>query len=350
MTERWTPDRAAPWLRRPGAADDKYRRGVLGVRTGSAQYPGAAVLGVSAAWRTGVGLLRYVPAMEDRASPLGLPTPAAAVLAARPETVFGEPTSRPCNAWLMGSGTDPAERSFAEHEALLRLLTGAAPVVIDAGALDLVLEARERRGRIAPAILTPHTGEFERLWEAAALGALPEGWAKRRSRAAVGVGGEAEVGVAGEAEVGAEADADASAGAGAGAGADAAPAAAHSDARRDAARRLAQKVGATVLLKGSVTIAATPGGLDLVCGPATPWLASAGTGDVLAGILGALVAAHADDVRDDPELLGPIGITAALLHDTAARLASGDEPANGSGRPVTALDIAEAIPAVFASL
>lgn len=314
MTERWNPDRAAAQLRRPCAADDKYRRGVLGVRTGSARYPGAAVLGVCAAWRTGVGLLRYAPPIEERASEPGLPPPAAAVLAARPETVFGEPGGRPCDAWLIGSGTDPAERPFAEREALLRLLRGPSPAVIDAGALDLVREARSGGGPTAPAILTPHAGEFERLWRDADLDALPGGWAPRPPRA----GSE--------------------------------PPPTEAGARRDAALRLAERLAATVLLKGSVTVVATPRGRDFAWGPATPWLASAGTGDVLGGILGALVAARAEEVRADPELLGPLGITAALLHDLAARIASGDEEANGAGRPITALDVAEAIPAAISRL
>src|SRR5690606_27746300 len=51
----WRAADAAQLLRVPGPHTHKYSRGVLGVRTGSAAYPGAAVLGVEAAWRTGVG-------------------------------------------------------------------------------------------------------------------------------------------------------------------------------------------------------------------------------------------------------------------------------------------------------
>lgn len=313
MTERWTREHAAAWLRRPGAADDKYRRGVLGMRVGSLRYPGAAVLGVSAAWRTGVGLLRYVPPREGGAAPLGLPRPAAAVLAVRPETVFGDSAGRPCDAWVIGSGTDPDARSAEERDALLELLSRPAPVVVDAGALGLVGEANGTGIRSAPAILTPHAGEFERLWEAALGNPLPRGWTARPS---------ADPGMS-----------DAAA-----------------EARREATLRLAERLGSTVLLKGSVSILASPAGRSLACGPATPWLASAGTGDVLAGVLGALVAAHAAAVREDPELLGPIGATAALLHDAAARIASGDTNATGAGRPVTALDVADALPSAVESL
>ena len=301
MIEPWTAQRAAEWLSAPGPADDKYRRGVLGVRTGSSRYPGAAVLGVSAAWRTGAGLIRYMPARDDVPSDFGLPTPAAAILARHPETVFG-PGGRECDAWLVGSGTDPSERSTAEHLDLQSILAGTAPVVIDAGALELTLST-EKRG-CAPWILTPHLGEFTRLWQHAGLGNLPTPWPDRNDRRA-------------------------------------APTV---DSLAPAALRLAERLKATILLKGSVTIVATPAGRTMSIGPATPWLATAGTGDVLAGILGALVAAHASEVRADPECLAALGATAALLHDLAARLAADDTHAGGDGRPITASDVIDALP------
>lgn len=301
MIESWTAESAARWLAAPGPADDKYRRGVLGVRTGSSRYPGAAVLGVSAAWRTGVGLLRYVPPLQDAASPLGLPSPAAAVLAQHPETVFGDSESG-CAAWLVGSGTDPTERSADERRALLSLLGGVAPVVVDAGALELA--AARRHTPQAPRILTPHVGEFTRLWDRAELGARPAPWPDRSERTRTP---DLEV-------------------------------------LTEGALRLADRLDATVLLKGSVSIVATPGGRALKVGPATPWLATAGTGDVLAGILGALVSAHAAAVREDPERLGALGATAALLHDFAARLAADDPHARGDGWPITASDVIDALP------
>src|SRR5690606_22714799 len=100
---------------------------------------------------------------------------------------------------------------------------------------------------------------------------------------------------------------------------------------------LARRLDATILLKGSRTIVATPGGSVHSVGPATPWLATAGTGDVLAGILGALAATHADEIRRDPERFGSLAASAAFLHDAAARLASGDDQAVGDGQPITAL-------------
>lgn len=314
---RWDRIRTAAHLARPGQASDKYRRGVLGLRTGSTAYPGAAVLGAEAAWRTGLGMLRYVPPVGDPAPALGLPTPAAAVLAARPETVFADGTagSARCDAWVVGSGTDPALRSFAEEEAIRRLLAGADPVVVDAGAIGLLLRGSPE----APVTLTPHRGEFLALWRGLDLGERPSGWPASRDE----LPGEA--------------------------------------ALHEAAASLATRLGAAVLLKGSTTVIRTPGGFAASCGPATPWLATAGTGDVLAGILGALLAAHAREVREDPELLGPLAASAAVLHDVAARLAAGegasddgadDDETGGDGtvRPITALDVAHALPAAVAAV
>ena len=110
-THAWTTADATAHLRRPTASDDKYSRGVVGVRTGSDRYPGAAVLGVEAAHRTGAGMVRYIgPA---RAEDL--------VLARRPETVTG---AGRVQAWLVGSGTDAAARILTETEALRALFAG----------------------------------------------------------------------------------------------------------------------------------------------------------------------------------------------------------------------------------
>ncbi len=154
MTGSWTRDDAARVLRMPTAADDKYSRGVVGIRTGSDAYPGAAVLGVEAAWRTGVGMVRY----------LGPSRPTGLVLARRPETVT---VSGRVQAWVIGSGTDAGERSDAETAALREILSGSDPVVVDAGALDLAA------GAAAPRIVTPHAREQSRLRSALGLDPRP---------------------------------------------------------------------------------------------------------------------------------------------------------------------------------
>lgn len=287
MALEWTAEQAAGVLRMPTASDDKYSRGVLGVRTGSDRYPGAAVLGVEAAHRTGLGMVRY----------LGDERPTALVLARRPETVTADGRVQ---AWLIGSGTDASERSGADTAALRELLAGSMPVVVDAGALDLV------PGALAPVVVTPHDRELARLREAAGL---------------------PEISLTGP-------------------GAD----------REGAAVDTAAALGVTVLLKGSRTVVATPAGRVRTVVSPTAWLAAAGTGDVLGGILGALVAgaagaAEADAGADgsaalDADTLGALAATAAYVHGHAAAAAS----AARSGGPITALDVAESVASVIGTL
>ena len=258
---------AARVLRRPTAADDKYSRGVLGVRTGSDEYPGAAVLGVEAAWRTGAGMVRY----------LGPSVPTSLVLQRRPETVAAPGRVQ---AWLIGSGTDAMSRSDAETEALRGILGADLPVVVDAGALDLAA------GGTAPMIVTPHGREHARL--------------------------RAQLGLAEDFPA--------------------------TDAERSAsALETAAALGATVVLKGAVTIVASASGWATTVSAGTPWLATAGTGDVLAGAIGAVLAgagAGAD--------LAAVASTGVWLHGRAGSLAA--EGLGAQGGPITALDVAAALP------
>jgi hydroxyethylthiazole kinase-like uncharacterized protein yjeF len=271
MTRSWTIEDAGRVLRVPTAADDKYSRGVLGMRTGSEAYPGAAVLGVEAAWRTGLGMVRY----------LGAARPTALVLARRPETVTAEGRVQ---AWVVGSGTDAASRVRAETDTVRGILADTDPVVVDAGALDLAASAS------APRILTPHEREHARLRAALGLGAV------RGDRAA-------------------------------------------------AAIETAEATGAVVLVKGATTVVAAPDGTVILVEAGTPWLATAGTGDVLAGVIGALVAAAAADDRPaDPVSLAALAASGAWLHGRAGVHAS---QARGGG-PITALDVAEALPLAVA--
>ncbi|MEN2737997.1 ADP/ATP-dependent (S)-NAD(P)H-hydrate dehydratase [Microbacterium sp. X-17] len=271
----WDAAAAERWYRDPVPEDDKYARGVVGFRTGSERYPGAAVLGVEAAWRTGIGMVRYPG--PRRAADL--------VLARRPETVTADGRVQ---AWVVGSGTDAADRPEEETAALREILDGSVPVVADAGALVLAARAR------APRLLTPHASEHDRL--------------------------RVELGLA--------------------------PAPARNEASRLAAvRETAHASGAVVLLKGAVTLVAAPSGWTARVEAGTPWLATAGTGDVLAGVLGALVAAHQDAAAGDAEALAALAATGAWLHGQAARLAVA-----ASGGPIVALDVAEALPRAVAVL
>jgi len=97
-----------------------------------------------------------------------------------------------------------------------------------------------------------------------------------------------------------------------------------------------------VLLKGHETHI-VGGGLRLSVTATTTWLATAGTGDALAGILGALVATHASQVAADASMLPRLAATACVLHSEAAVVAGGDGP-------FTVLELAEAVPAVIRTL
>lgn len=263
MDAEWAACDVAKVVRPPQDSDDKYSRGVLGVRTGSVLYPGAAVLGVEAAWRTGVGMVRYVgPAPE-------------LVLARRPETVTADGRVQ---AWLIGSGTDAATRGADETAALRGILDGDVPVVVDAGALDLAA------GSAAPLVVTPHSREHDRLRSMLDLDP--------------------------------------------------------SDGNAAAVVETARVLGGVVLLKGATTVVADPDGRTVTVRAGVPWLATAGTGDVLGGILGALVAASFAD--DEPQSLLEIAASAAWIHGRAAALAASDLGSRGG--PITALDVAEAVP------
>jgi len=266
-----SPSDAASWITVPTGDTTKYRRGVLGVATGSAAYPGAAVMGVDAAVHTGVGMVRYVG-----------PTRATdSVLARRPEVVSGVGRVQ---AWLVGSGIaadslDDLDETTAD--AFRHASDDGVPVVVDAGAIPLV--------DLGPlAVLTPHAGELAALLQV--------------SRDAV------------------------------------------EDDPRGSALRAAERTGSVVLLKGSDTHVVTPdGSVRLVASSATPWLAAAGAGDVLGGVLGALVAGRAGESEVGPEELAHLAATAAVVHGTAARRASG-------GGPFTMTALIEALPGVVRDL
>lgn len=264
----WGPDDTARLVRAPGRDDDKYSRGVVALRTGSDDYPGAAVLGVEAAWRAGAGFVRYA----------GPRRAADAVLARRPETVIDAPSHHArADAWVIGSGTDAATRTTDETETLRQIVAGRTPVVIDAGALDLLHHAR------APFVATPHAREFARL-----------------------EGDE----VAGD--------------------------------RVAAVAVSARRWDGTVLLKGARTLIADAGGAMIAVDAGTGWLATAGTGDVLAGVLGMMLASNPQAAPAEA------AAAAAWLHGRAACIAAGVD--RGPGHPIVALDVAEALPRAIAEL
>jgi hydroxyethylthiazole kinase-like uncharacterized protein yjeF len=128
-------DDVAALLPRPDVSAQKYTRGVVGVRAGSARYPGAGVLSTSGAACGLVGMVRYAGGAPD------------AVRARHPEVVVGDGRVQ---AWVVGSGGD-ADAA----EALTAALADGVPLVVDADALQHLDAPLDR-----PALLTPHAGEL----------------------------------------------------------------------------------------------------------------------------------------------------------------------------------------------
>lgn len=258
-SQRWTAKDSKKHIIVPSELDHKYSRGTLGAITGSAQFPGAAVLTSKAAIATGLGVLRFH-------SSSGL---AHLVLHAAPEALV-QPGK--VDAWLVGSGV--SDKKYSDYTTWLRhrwfklMSAQSVPTVLDAGALDWA-------GRLSqPTLITPHAGELAKLL------------AKR----GIQVSSESI-----------EADS------------------------KKWAIVAAEKLGVTVLLKGSTTHVATPDFL-IELPKATPWLATAGSGDVLAGIIGALVATNYIEILNDDNNLARVAATGALIHNNAALLASKDAP------------------------
>ncbi|MEV4346026.1 NAD(P)H-hydrate dehydratase [Actinoplanes sp. NPDC049596] len=255
----------ASWWPTPGPASDKYSRGVVGIATGSATYPGAAVLSTTGALAGPTGMVRYAGSGHEE------------VVRAHPSVVAVPKVNDAgrVQAWVCGSGLGTDEEA---RVALRSVLATSVPVVLDADALTLLVDGKHAKDlrRNAPLVITPHDGEFKRL--------------------------------AGEAP-----------------GAD----------RVGSALRLAAWMNAVVLLKGDRTIVATPAGEVWVNPTGTSALATAGSGDVLGGLLGSLLAAGLPPER--------AAVAAAYAHGLAGRRAAADGP-------VTAPDVAAALRGVVGAL
>jgi hydroxyethylthiazole kinase-like uncharacterized protein yjeF len=255
-------------LPKPTVADDKYSRGVVGFVTGSEQYPGAALLGVTAASRAGVGLIRL--ASDPEAARLVLQIRPEIVLAAADIDSGSVPRT---GAWVLGSGV--ADEAHAQRRRILSVLdsepvsSNATPVVLDAFAAK-----REFLGRAEVTVLTPHAGEAVRLL----------------------------------AEFGIEAS--------------------RSEIESDPAgfaTKLAGLASSVVVLKGSRTVFASADGGPLWQAPAAPaTLSTAGTGDVLAGLMGALIAKSPKRVFEASCLAVWLHSQAAFELDSAGHWAASD--------------------------
>ncbi|MFF3834631.1 NAD(P)H-hydrate dehydratase [Streptomyces sp. NPDC002458] len=225
----------------------------------------------------GAAVLAVAGALRGGAGAVRYAGPGAdAVIARFPETLVhpGPPSKAGrVQAWVVGPGLGDGTQAAG---AVSDVLAADVPVLVDADGLRL-MDMAAVRARTSATVLTPHAGEA-----AALLGVERE---------------EVEAG------------------------------------RLAAVRELAERYRATVLLKGSTTLVAGRGDTPVRVNPTgTPWLATAGSGDVLSGLTGSLLAAGLA-----PRDAASVG---AYLHGLAARRTS-------DGAPVTAQDVADSVPAAW---
>lgn len=216
---------ARPRLKSPGPDDHKYSRGYVALLGG--EMPGAIALAAAGAARAGAGYVRIIG--DERVAG----APAAVVQGGGDPPVLLDDARIDALAVGPGLGSGPCGRA-----RLAAALASPHKLVLDADALNLLAGEgldRLRRPGLPTAILTPHQGEFTRLF------------------------GDNS-----------------------------------GDSKIVRARRAAAESGAVVLLKGSDTVVAAPDGRAAIAPPAPAWLASAGTGDVLTGIVAAMRARGLD--------------------------------------------------------
>jgi NAD(P)H-hydrate repair Nnr-like enzyme with NAD(P)H-hydrate dehydratase domain len=192
-------------------------------------------------------------------------------------------------AWLVGSGIDAKKYSdfttWLRHRWFKLTTLQSVPTVLDAGALHLAGSLEQ------PTLITPHSGELSKLLitrgisvSSEAIEGNPKKWVQEA----------------------------------------------------------ADVLGVTVLLKGSTTYVANDSVL-IELPTATPWLATAGSGDVLAGIVGALIGTNTVEILNDYNHLAAVAATGAFIHARAADVAS-------NGGPINAEAINLAIPRVISGL
>ena len=249
----------------------KATRGKLLIVAGSARLPGAAILAARAALRAGCGTVR-VAAPENVAMAIGIAVPELMVLPlpakAKDALPLLEAQIEPCDAVVIGPGLDDE----SESDALVRdfLARCSLPAVVDAQALIALGTSKEKPS--APRVFTPHDGEMETL-----LG-KPLG-----------------------------------------------------DDRAKAALSFAKSRGVTLVLKAPETLIASPDGKIYRNTAGSRALGTAGSGDVLAGIIGSLLAQNLDATSaavwgvhlhalTGEALAQDLGDDGVLASDLAARL------------------------------
>lgn len=302
----FTLESAKEFVTAPSEDDNKYTRGVVQLSTGSSTYPGAGVLSVLGAAGAGATLIRFVSDQKV----------GDAVVSRVPEVVLQQGWF---DAAVVGSGyAATVESQVFATAASARKMT--VPVVVDAEAIQFITRLGESSGLV----LTPHVGEATTLWQQFS----DEPKATLRERL---VGDPA-----------------------------------------GSATELARVTGATIVLKGAKTHVFNPRAGGYTVSSRAGWAGTAGSGDVLAGTIGATLARarararasarakqqafgvsqHHDDTTplSAEALLGAVA-AGVFLHARAGEVASGvgtvnGQPTGSQGHPVTASQIAAALPFV----
>ena len=267
----------------PGARSDKYSGGVVALAAGSDTYPGAGILCATAAVRATPSMVRFI---GDNSITSLLPE-----LVCHPDVA----SAGQAQAWVVGPGRGTDATAAAE---LRKVLAQGLPTVIDADALTLLARNTSLRRTVAEhplTILTPHEGEFSRLYQAT-FGSAPDaatGWSR-------------------------------------------------------ALHELAEELDSIILLKGRLTRITAPGQPLYSFNSGHSFAATPGSGDVLSGILGAVMA----QLFASAPAASPAGVITEVLHAGAIHAhaaAIAAETPEGFA-PCSASQIAAAIPQAIARL
>jgi len=289
------PDLWAAAFPRLEAGGNKYGRGHAVVVSGGPVHTGAARLAARGALRAGAGLVTVATPRDALAAHAAALNAIMTRLCDGPEELSALLADQRLNALIMGPALGVGEATCRLVEAALRARSERPrAVVLDADALtsfadDLPRLVTAIQGSAAHVALTPHEGEFQRLFNAAAQDA-PALAAKLNAKF-------------------------------------------NSSSKLERCRAAAALSGAVVLLKGADTVVAAPDGRATLAADLPPTLATAGSGDVLAGMIGGL-AAQAMPIFEAAS-------AAAWLHGAAARR---------FGPGLISEDIPEALPGVFSAL
>lgn len=267
----------------PGARSDKYSGGVVALAAGSDTYPGAGILCATAAVRATPSMVRFI---GDNSITSLLPE-----LVCHPDVS----SAGRAQAWVVGPGRGTDSAAASE---LRKVLAQGLPTVIDADALTLLARNTSLRRTVAEhplTILTPHEGEFTRLYEAT-FGSAPDaatGWSR-------------------------------------------------------ALRELAEELNSIILLKGRLTRVTAPGQPLYSFNAGHSFAATPGSGDVLSGILGAVMAqlSATAPAASPTEVIAEV-LHAGAIHAHAAAIAA--ETPDGFA-PCSSSQIAAAIPQAIARL